>query len=49
MITNLLLSAIYADGDNRCLDVVTALDDHLDVVNELLVVDERAPVQLISL
>ena len=48
MITNLLLSAINADGDNRCLDV-TALDDHLDVVNELLVVDEGAPVQLISL
>ena len=47
MITNLLLTAVDADRDNRCLDV-TALDDHLDVVNELLVVDERAPVQLIS-
>ena len=43
MITNLLLTAIDADGDNRCLDV-TPLDDPHDVVDQLLVVDECAPV-----
>ena len=30
MMSHLLLSAVYADGDHGCLDV-TPLDDHLDV------------------
>ena len=47
MIGHLLLSAVYADGDHGCLDV-TPLDDHLDVVDQLLVIDERCPVHLVT-
>ena len=42
-VTYLLFSSVEANGDIRCLDVTT-LDDHLQVVDELAVIDKCAPV-----